>query len=240
MLIRKKKPFAIGACLLLSFLFLFALILIPLIPGGDGDKINGLQYADKIFNRLAKGSSWFIPQVRASIGEHGDKNVSLTIKSPKPSTIPMAIELLRAAGAENVSANGDQLSFSGNLSAILNSAVNDAELLYNNNGTAIFTKYNGAEPLAVAAAWWNLLEPCIKVLQAQHLVQQATLVDAVIRRAIEPGNNFYGLLAWKVSENIPLICAFMLFYVVYTIWYGFAIYELFNGLGLMGAQEHGA
>ena len=58
------------------------------------------------------------------------------------------------------------------------------------------------------------------------------MVDHVLRRAIEPGNNFYSVTAAKVSEHVMLMVAMLVFYVLYTLWYGFAIFELFEGIGL--------
>ena len=36
----------------------------------------------------------------------------------------------------------------------------------------------------------------------------------------------------KVSEHVWLMSGMLLFYVLYTLWYGFSIFELFEGIGL--------
>ena len=61
---------------------------------------------------------------------------------------------------------------------------------------------------------------------------EAQVVDQVIRRAIEPGNNFFSVTAVKVSDHIWLMSGMLIFYVIYTLWYGFSIFELFEGIGL--------
>ena len=58
------------------------------------------------------------------------------------------------------------------------------------------------------------------------------MVDQVIRRAIEPGNNFFSVTAVKVADHIWLMSGMLIFYVIYTLWYGFSIFELFEGIGL--------
>ena len=56
--------------------------------------------------------------------------------------------------------------------------------------------------------------------------------QAFLRRAVEPGNNFYSVVPAKVSEHVWLMSGMLIFYVLYTLWYGFSIFELFEGIGL--------
>jgi hypothetical protein len=77
-----------------------------------------------------------------------------------------------------------------------------------------------------------VLSPSIKELQKQRLIAEAQVVDQVLRRAVEPGNNFYSVEPVKVSDHIWLMSGMLIFYVIYTLWYGFAIFELFEGVGL--------
>ena len=68
--------------------------------------------------------------------------------------------------------------------------------------------------------------------QRQNKVGDASVVDTVVRRAVEPGNNFYTVPATKVVDHLFLMIGLLVFYVVYTMWYGFAIFEIFDGIGL--------
>ncbi|MBD5627495.1 MAG: hypothetical protein HDQ90_08490 [Desulfovibrio sp.] len=236
-IVRKKAPFLKGVALLGSFAVLFWLILTPLLPGEDGRCLTGLQYADKTFNELSKGSSYFIPAVREDIVPLMGSEVSLRVTLQRPGLVPLAQKLLAAAGASTVEAQGATLAFTGDLGRILLAATDDADLLYRNEGQAVSDKSAGAPPLEVASAWWYLLKPCIQELQKQQRVADAKVVDQVLTRAIEPGNNFYGIEPADMSEHILLVCGLLAFYVLYTLWYGFGIYEIFEGLGL-GAAGH--
>ena len=129
-------------------------------------------------------------------------------------------------------ADGGKVSFKGDLGLILTSATDDADALYHNNADAVSQKYGGEPALKVAAAWWYLLSPSIKELQKQRLFGEAQVVDHVLRRAVEPGNNFYSVVPAKVSEHVWLMSGMLIFYVLYTLWYGFSIFELFEGIGL--------
>ena len=51
-----------GASLAVTFVGVLALIFSPVF----GDGMNGLVYADDMFNKLSKGSSYFIPKVAKS------------------------------------------------------------------------------------------------------------------------------------------------------------------------------
>ncbi|WP_417292800.1 hypothetical protein [Desulfovibrio porci] len=231
MLIHEKAPFIRGSLLLISFLVLFGVLLTPIMRDENGNHMTGLQYADNVFNELSKGSSYFIPGVRESVKKVDGKQVQVTVTLKKAALAPLAVALLQKSGVEAV-ADGGKVSFKGDLGMILTSATDDADALYHNNADAVTGKYDGEPALKVAAAWWYLLSPSIKELQKQRLFGEAQVVDQVLRRAVEPGNNFYSVTPAKVSEHVWLMSGMLLFYVLYTLWYGFSIFELFEGIGL--------
>ncbi|MDE7242167.1 hypothetical protein [Desulfovibrio sp.] len=235
-IVRNRPAFFKGVALLGSFLVLFYFLLTPVMPGEDGKRLTGLEYADEVFNELSKGSSYFIPQVRETLVPLMGKEVRLRVTLRKPALARLSQSLLEGAGA-SVSAEGATLSFTGDLGRILQAAADDADLLYHNDGAAVSEKNDGAPALEVAQAWWYLLKPCIQELQKQQRVADAKAVDQVLARAIEPGNNFYGIEPADMSANVLLVCGLLAFYVLYTLWYGFGIYEIFEGLGLV-AQGH--
>lgn len=237
MTIVRKKPFIRGVTMLIGFAVLLVIILLPLIPGKDGDRLTGLEYADEVFNELSKGSSYFIPQAEKAASSMEGKTVYLVSPLTSERQAEMARTLLEVADTPQLTVDGDKLAFRGDLGVILLAATKDSDFMYNNDSQAIQAKYGNVDPLEITATWWHLLNPCIRELQKQNMIPEANAVDQVIRKAIEPGNNFYGITAEKVSGNILLLCALLLFYICYTIWYGFGIYEIFEGLGLMENTE---
>lgn len=232
MLIRKKGPFFRGSLLLISFLVLFLVLLMPVMRDENGNHLTGLQYADNVFNELSKGSSYFIPGVREKVRGVEGTVVTVSVKLKKDTLAPAAALALQTSGATDVTADNGRITFTGDLGKILASATDDADALYHNDADKVTQKYGGEPALKVAAAWWYLLSPSIKELQKQHLIGEAQVVDQVLRRAIEPGNNFYSVPAAKVSEHVWLMAGMLIFYVLYTLWYGFGIFELFEGIGL--------
>jgi hypothetical protein len=232
MLIREKGPFIRGSLLLLSFGVVFCALLTPLLKSEMGEPITGLQYADSVFNELSKGSSYFIPAVREQAKKLDGTNVNLSVSLKKAELAPLALTLLQKAGITQVGVDGGKVTFEGDLGKILLAAVEDSDRLYHNDADAVSGRYDGTPALKAAAAWWYLLSPCIKEMQKQKLIKEAQVVDQVIRRAVEPGNNFFSVVPSKVSDHVLLMAAMLIFYVLYTLWYGFSIFELFEGMGL--------
>jgi hypothetical protein len=54
----------------------------------------------------------------------------------------------------------------------------------------------------------------------------------VTKKAIEASYNFYGVEAVQVKEKAGLMTFLLVFYVAYTLWWGFAIFFIFEGIGL--------
>lgn len=239
MIIANKKSFFEGLILLICFFILVIIILSPVFPDEPGSKINGLQYSDKFFNELSKGSSWFIPEAEQTAKSMLGKNVAFNIRILRPKLLPLQIELLKDADAnlEETAASAAQdnhIKFNGDLGKILLNVCQISELLYNNH--ELSEAYQDLPPTEVAQAWWYILNPAINDLQKQGLNSEASAIDRVLRRALEPANNYYGIDAQKVSNNIFFLTAFLLAYIIYTLWYGVGVYKLFKGLGLM--NEH--
>lgn len=231
MLIHNKKSFSRGMLLLISFIALFIVILMPIFKMENGKTGTGLEYADDLFNRLSKGSSYFIPAVEERVKPLVGMQVDYTVVIKKANTIPAIVEILKQTGAE-VSTSENKVSFKGDLGTMLSSAVSVSDKMYFNDGAAVSKEYGIANPLDVTTAFWQFLNPSIKELQKQGKIAEASVVDAVLRRAVETGHNFYSVEATKVSQNIVIMTALLVFYVLYTLWYGFAIFELFDGVGL--------
>lgn len=231
MLITNKKSFMKGLSLMASFLVVFAVLLMPIFPSETNTKVTGLDYADDLFNRLSKGSSYFIPLVQERVKSVPNKDYTLTVAFKKDSLLPVASDIVQKAGGKG-SVEGKNLSFTVNMQQLLQNAVRDADLMYHNNGAAVSQTYQGTPALVVTETWWALLNPCVKALQKQNEIATASVVDAVVRRGIETGHNFYSITATKVSDNLILMVGLLVFYVVYTVWYGFAIFDLFDGVGL--------
>jgi hypothetical protein len=220
------KKLLLGTFLLISFAVVLFLIFMPIF----GDGRNGLQYADDFFNSLSKGSSNYMDDMRQlSQGFVGTPfTADITMESPEQA---QQTEVLFTQAGAQVEVDGPRLKISGDLGQVLLLAVNHAEALFHNQGEKLQAQYNysGRE---VVRNWWVAFKNLDTDLKRQEEFKAARVVVEVQQRAIEPGYNFYGITPKMVRDHIGMLTFMLVFYVVYTLWFGYGIFELFEGLGL--------
>lgn len=226
MIVKNKTKFSIGAFLALTFFGVLTLIFSPIFGNG----MNGLTYADDMFNKLSKGSSYFIPKVAKSNEKFMNTNLAVTVKLEKPEQNEGAMKMLTVAGAVVKNANS-QLEISGNLGSVMSKALQDADDMYKNDGAAVAKRY-GTDEKEAMATWWNMLKVMDKTLKKQGKIEEAKIVSDVMKKAVEPAYNYYKVEAQKVTEKAGIMTGLLVFYVVYTMWWGFAIFYMFDGIGL--------
>lgn len=226
MLITDKKLFIKGFLLLVSFVVVFLLIFSPIFPGG----VNGLHFSDDLFNKLSKGSSYFIPEVAKNVKAFEGKQVSVEVKPKTPADLTVAQTILAKVGA-GAEVKGDLLVVTGDLGQMLGKVVADADLLYKDDAKTLTDAY-GMDGKAAMKGWWTLLNSMIKPLQKTKHIDEANIINTVNQKAIEPAYNFFGIPAESIMTKIPTVAGLLIFYVVYTMWYGYAIFDMFNGMGL--------
>jgi len=229
-MIVNKKLFGKGLLLLVSFLCVFISLFLPIWSGGK----NGLDAADDMFNRLSKGSSYFIPAVQKQALSLEGKSVTITAKVKDATLAPRAVENLTKVGARAEFKDG-AITYTGDLGKILSAALVDADDLFNDRGDAVLGRYAVSGKDAekkIVKAWWSVLDPSIKELQKQKMIEEAKIVGQVNKRGLEPGYNFYGIKSEKVLDNMLPLAGLLIFYVIYTMWYGYAIFDMFGGIGL--------
>jgi hypothetical protein len=226
MLVKNKTQFAKGAFLAVTFAGVLALIFSPVF----GDGRNGLVYADDMFNKLSKGSSYFIPKVMKSNEKFANTAIAVSVKFEKPEQIDSTMKLLAAAGIEAKNAN-PELQINGNLGALMTKILQDSDDMYKNNGSAVAARY-GADEKKVMESWHNMLKGVDKTLKKQGKIEDAKIVSDVMKKAVEPAYNYYKVEAQNVVDKAGIMTGLLVFYVVYTMWWGFAIFYMFDGIGL--------
>lgn len=225
-MIPNKKKLISGIFLMVTFIGVFIVIMLPVF----GEGRNGLEYSDDLFNKLAKGSSYFIPKVQSEIQPAQGKQVTVGIKLKDPNMAKTADALLAKVGASG-ELKGDVYEVKGDLGKMLTQVVADADLMYKDDGKPIAAFY-GMEELKAMKGWYTILNAMILPLQRQKMIAEANIINTVNQKALEPAYNFYGIPAEHISTKIFTVTALLAFYVLYTLWYGFAIFDIFNGIGL--------
>jgi len=240
-----KKHMAYGIILAISFWVIMFLMFSPIFPKtSEGQPQNGLQWADEMFNTLAKGSSYFIPKVQQNNEKFMGKMFSATIEMSKPEDKPgdaekraeRASKLFTINPGATVEVKGAALKIDGDLGLVLKAALDDADVMFKNEGDKIKAKY--AEAMAtddekqMFRQWNNVLPKIDKSLKKEGKIEDAKIVSDVTKKAIEASYNFYKVEPVKVKDKVGLMTFLLVFYVVYTLWWGFAIFFIFEGLGL--------
>lgn len=224
-MIANKNKFYTGLTLMILFSAVFICIFFPLFGGR-----NGLEYLDNLYNSISKGSAYYIDTVRMEVQSMTtpETTISLTMKSDVQAQ--QTVPLLMNAGAQ-VDRNGANLTVTGNLVRILTHCLDDAQFMYDNNGVSVSSKYGYAEK-AVLYNWWSALKAMDLDLKQQKKFNAARIAEMVNKKAVETAYNYYGIEGQKISDRFGVVIFSLVFYVIYTLWYGFGIMYLFEGSGL--------
>lgn len=231
-----KGHLGVGIILAITFWVVLSLIFSPLFGQGR----NGLQFADEMFNTLAKGSSYFIPKVQQNNEKFMGSMFSATIKMDKPEDNPgdaekraeRAARLFTVNPGAKVEVNGAELKIEGDLGLILKAALDDSDVMFKNEGDKIKAKYAVDDEKQMFRQWYNVLPKIDKVFKKEGKIEESKIVSDVTKKAIEAAYNFYKVDAVKVKDKAGLMTFLLVFYVAYTMWWGFAIFFIFEGIGL--------
>jgi hypothetical protein len=240
-----KKHMGLGILLAISFWVVLFLMFSPIFPKTtDGKPQNGLEWADELFNQLAKGSSYFIPKVATGNEKFMGKMFAVNINVSKPEDKPgdaekraeRASKLFMVNPGGKVEVNGSELKIEGDLGVLLKAALDDADMMFKNEGDKLKAKYAEAmgtdDVKQIFRQWNNVLPKIDKAFKKEGKIEDAKIVSDVTKKAIEAGYNFYGVDAKKVKDEAGLMTFLLVFYVAYTMWWGFAIFYIFEGIGL--------
>jgi len=241
MTIKHKGHFFIGLTLFISFLVVLFLIFSNIFPGG----LNGLEYADEMFNKLSKGSSYFIPKVTKSNEKFMGQMFSVTLKMGKAEDKPgdgekraerSAALFIVNEGIGKAEVMGTELKIEGDLGKVLSAAIRDSETMYRNEGEKIKVLYATAmktdDVKQMYRQWYNVLDRMNKKFVIEKKAAEAKICSDVMKKAVEAAYNYYEIEPEKVKDKMGLMIFLLVFYVVYTLWWGFAIFYMFEGIGL--------
>lgn len=228
-MIANKKEFGGGLALMVGFWIVFAILLSPLFPGQD-KKVNLLDYMDSMYNSISKNSAYYIPDITERADKLRGTSFAITLKVEDKQSSPRIATMLRTSGA-TVEENESELTVSGDLGAVLIAAMADTELAYANDSEALKQRH-GAEAKQVMFDWWNTLSSMEKSFTKQEKFSESTTINKAKTKAVETAFNYYGIEAQSIKDKAILVILSLVGYVIYTMWFGFAILFMFEGWGL--------
>ncbi|MBW2610247.1 MAG: hypothetical protein JRC68_07865 [Deltaproteobacteria bacterium] len=224
-MIENKKEFYGGSALLVIFFIILIILFCPIIKGH-----NALEYLDSLYNSISKGSAYYIPKINKESDKFKGNVVSVNLTMADKKQAEQTAGLFKAGGAE-VTITGDNLKVSGDLGKILENCLEDADAMYSNDGKKVSEKY-GYDERQVLFNWWKSFKGMDKDLKNQKKFKEAKVIALVVKKAVESSYNYYKIEPQKIGDRFGVVLFSLVFYVVYTLWYGFAIMFMFEGWGL--------
>jgi len=224
-MIANKKEFYGGFGLLVGFFVILFIIFSPVFNGQ-----NGMEYLDDLYNSISKGSANYIPKVKKETDTFKGNTVNMALKMADEKQAQQTAMLFTNAGA-TAEVSGAQLNVSGDFGNILANCLEDSKSMYNNDGATVSNKY-GYNERQVLYNWHTALKAADKDLKKQKLFKEAKVVALVIKKVVETSYNYYTIEPQKITDKMGIVIFSLVFYVGYTLWYGFAILFMFEGWGL--------
>jgi hypothetical protein len=220
-----KGEFYRGLVMMIVFIVVLVAIFSPLFKGQ-----NGLEYLDALYNSISKGSAYYIPAVKEEVAAVQGSNIEVELDMTDPDTAKKTAALYMKSGAM-VNVSGKTVKVSGDLGQMLGACLTDSDRMYHNDGQALSSRYGFGERVALYT-WWKSLNSLDKSLKDQKKFKEAKVVALVKKKAVETSYNYYGIEGQKIGERVGVVIFSLVFYVVYTLWYGFAIMYMFEGYGM--------
>lgn len=229
-MVRDRKKFWIG----LIGLILFSVILMFwTLPRGN-DK-SGLEWADGLFNQLAKDSTYFIPRAVRLAGRFEGTTVDFGVNPRWPGAGPVMAKILQAQAFSATVLDDGRIRIKGNLGLMGKAASADAELLFNGREKDLAGRY-GLDGKEVIYYWWIAFDGLTRRLIQENRSLEADFTRFMTTRVLEPAYNFAGIETRNITQNAGTVSFLLGFYVFYTLLYGFSILFMFEGLGIKATK----
>lgn len=230
-MVRNKGTFIIGMALMLSFLGIYVVMMSPWYGNGR----NGLEYSDDMFNSMSKGSAYFITDELKKADKMVGKTIDVAITAPNPTDAEKWGKMYSATGAA-VNVNGNKVAINGNLGAMMKATLADSDAMYYNQGDKVSSKY-GFDAREAHYAWYNSYKKIDEQLKLQNKFAESSAINSMVKKGVEPSYNYYGIEIKHVKDNVLIVTFLLVFYLIYTMWYGFAIYYLCDGIGITMSKQ---
>jgi hypothetical protein len=224
-MIAHKGIFFKGFTMMIGFVVVLVIFFMPVFEGK-----NGLNYLDNLYNSISKASAYYIPKVVEESNAYLGNGISVTLHMQDDQVAEQSARLFEKGGAETA-VSGTTLEVSGDLGKILANCLEDAEAMYRNHQEQVSQKY-GYDARQALYHWWIACKEMDKDLKQQKKFKEAKIVIEVKKKAVECAYNYFGIEPQKITDKIGIVLFSLIFYVIYTLWYGFAYMYMFEGWGM--------
>ncbi len=226
-----KKEFYIGIVLFVVFLAIFAYMWTP-----SFNNMNAFDYADNLFNELSKASCYQIPDLINQAEEKTGTELNATVKADDPEQAQTIAAMFDRIGAKAEVTEEVKVNISGDYGLITKAILQDSDQGFSNNAAYFENKY-GLDAKEALYTWWLSLDKIYKDLQARGEFEASKFINDVKVKGPEPGYNYFGIEGRPISEATGIATFAMVFYIFYTVLLGYAIYFLFEGVGILASGK---
>ncbi|MCB2227051.1 MAG: hypothetical protein KQH53_10275 [Desulfarculaceae bacterium] len=221
----KKGKLAAGLIMVAVFVVVLIVFFMPVFHGH-----NGLDYLDQLYNSISKDSAYYIPDLGKQAAKYDGAKLEATLDLGDTGMAARTALLFAAAGAKAVP-EGTKLKVSGDLGKVFASSLADSDAMFHNDGAKLSARYEGKDPKLMLYTWWNAYKALEKSLNRQKAFAQAKFAKTVQAKAVEMSYNYYGIKPQSIGDKWLIVVISLLFYVIYTLWYGYGVMYLFEGTG---------
>lgn len=228
-MVHNKKEFTGGSVLLVIFFIVLFAMFQPIFDGH-----NAMAYLDNLYNSISKGSAYYVDDLREEAKSVAGYQINAKIRMENESQAADSAALITKAGGM-AEASGRDLTVSGDYAGILSASLDDADTMYHNDGAALKAKYPNYEnrdDRQILYDWNTMLAGFDKALKEQYAFEQAKVAVNINAKVVETAYNYYKVTPENIKDKMGIVIFSLLFYVFYTMWYGFAILFVFEGWGL--------
>jgi hypothetical protein len=114
---------------------------------------------------------------------------------------------------------------------LLAASLTDADDMFHNKGEALTQRYPGKNERVMLLGWWQTYKALEKSLNRQKAFALAQFTHTVQAKAVEMAYNYYKIDPQSIGDQWLIVVLSLLFYVIYTLWYGYAVMFMFEGAG---------
>lgn len=227
-MIRDSKSFLIGIVMLLSFIGIYVYMMSPSFGNGR----NGLEFADDMFNSISKGSAQEVVLGEVKKAEKWiGTEIEVNLKCKDATQAERWSAALQKVDGTVVNVDQEKLSLKTDFGKLLANISEDSIAMYDNKGDVLQQKYN-TDPRDATNRWYSITKAISKDLEKQQRFKESIYLQTYQKKVIEPAYNYYGVETKFVKDNKGVMSFMLVFYMIYTLWYGFGIYYICGGLGI--------
>lgn len=225
MLSSQKKDLARGITLMCSFAVVLTMMFLPIMKGSTF-----IHFMDHLYNSISKGSVYYIDRLNVETKGYRGKSATVSLNA-ETSAQADRMTLIFKKNRIPVLVGNLGIRVTTDLGIMMEAVLTDSDSMFRNRGDEIHQRYGIPEKLLLYD-WWHILKATEKSLTRARQFEEAKFVHSVLTKAVECAYNYYGIEARNIMDQAYLVILSLLFYILYTIWLGFAILFLLKGFGL--------